>query len=471
MIFRTALAFVWWFRHRASRPELAVRLQLVQTGTATNDLNTIRFPGGSSQRSAVAGVTLAVLVLFVGVELGFSYFNFPTPRAMFLVVACAIAFRIVEVVSARGPRPLSPGSARTRATISIAWGLALPFALAATTRQFHTHYFGLLILPVLETALYFSLGSTLLVSALGSCSAMLWVAYAAHFTPPYQLGEMLEAATLILMLFTAGALVWLLLDLLAKREIDLRARMIDLEETRGRLVEGEKLAAVGRLASSMAHEIRNPVAIISSALEAAGSDTFSPGEREEMSRVAVTEAKRLEKLTTDFLTYAQPAKFPCATVDVVATVGSMVSIARAQALLKRVTLEVVSVETCLLVGNEDQLQQALLNLLRNAIDASPEMGVVLVHVATTGDHVHISIANAGTCIPQDAVAHIFEPFFTAKRGGTGLGLAIARKIAETHEGSLTLDRNEDDGILFTLSLPARPPAAPEGTEVSAWHVS
>ena len=422
--------------------------------TATNDLNHIRFPKGLSQRGAIALVNLAGLGIFVAVELGFSYFNFPTPRAMMLAAAVAFLFRLGELVLSRSRYLVTPGCLRTRAVVSIGVGLVIPFALAAGTMQFHSHYFGLLILPVLEAALYFSLASTLVVATIASGTAFLWVAYAAHFHPPFQLGELLEVATLILLLFTVGSLVWVLFDLLGKREGQLRDRLRELELTRTQLVEEEKLAAIGRLASAVAHEIRNPVAIISSAIEAAASVNLSTEEREDMSHVALTEARRLEKLTTDFLSYAQPGDLPRAEVDVFTLVGYIASIAKAQALGKHVSIRLNIEDGCLLYGNEDQLQQALLNLMRNAIDASPEGGLISVDCQPSGKQVRITIENQGPVIPEYAVPKIFEPFFTAKSGGTGLGLSIANKIAERHGGSLILEQNGLDHIRFALMLPA-----------------
>ena len=200
-------------------------------------------------------------------------------------------------------------------------------------------------------------------------------------------------------------------------------------------------------------EIRNPVAIISSAIEAAASAAFSIEEREEMAKVALMEARRLEKLTTDFLAYAQPGPAPRMEVDAMALIGYMGSIARAQALHKQIKIDVRTEEGCMIFGNEDQLQQALLNLLRNAIDASPEFGHISVEVSKQKETVRISIENQGPSIPAYAVPKIFEPFFTAKRGGTGLGLPIARKIAERHGGEIKLERNAEECVLFTLLLP------------------
>ena len=124
-------------------------------GCLTNELDQIRFPKGISQRAAIVWVNIAALVLFVTVELGFSYFNFSTPHAMLLVAAVAILFRGGELALARNQQTFPSNSSRTCVVVSIAAGLIVPFALAAATRQFHTHYFGLLILPVLEAALYY----------------------------------------------------------------------------------------------------------------------------------------------------------------------------------------------------------------------------------------------------------------------------------------------------------------------------
>ena len=397
-------------------------------------------------------------MMFVAVEAGFSYFNFRTPGVMILVALLAALFRCAEFLYARlALKPII--SVKTSAILSISVGLVLPFALAAATQQFHTHYFGLLILPVLEAALYMRLGITLLVAGLGSCSGLLWVAYAAHFRRPFQLGELLENATLTLLLFAVGALVWALLDLLGKRDAELTARLHDLEVTRGRLIEEEKLSAIGRLAGAVAHEIRNPVAIISSAMEAARSADLSALEREDMGLIALAESRRLEKLTTDFLSYAQPGDLPMSRIDLFTLVGYIASVAKAQALGKRVSIALDIEDGCIVHGNEDQLQQALLNLVRNAIDASPDKGRVSVRCASIGRSIRIAIENQGAAIPDEAVPKIFEPFFTAKAGGTGLGLSIARKIANSHRGTIVLEENIDDRICFVLLLPASREAA------------
>jgi signal transduction histidine kinase len=431
-------------------------IKQIAQGVSTIQSNHLRLVSTVKSRRAIVILNLAILIIFVSAELLLSYFRFPTPRSMFLVATMGITFLVAELAILHNRSELSHQSSRAFARASIGLNLSLPFMLAVATRQFHTHYFGLLILPVLEAALYFSLPVTLATSCVASACVLCWVGYAANFKPPYELGELFEVTTLMLIYFIVGPLIWWLVDLLGHREEQLRQRLLDLEQAKARLIEEEKLAAVGRLASGLAHEIRNPVAIISNALEASASDAFSAEDQVEMSRVAAAEAQRLEKLTTDFLTYAQPGISPFNQVDAVALVGYILSIARAQALNKRIKFNFVADGDCLLYGNEGQLQQALLNLLLNAVDASPDFGHVSVEVKRCTKGIRIAIENEGPAIPSEAVPQIFEPFFTAKRGGTGLGLAIARSIAEKHGGDLILERNEEERILFALTLPPVP---------------
>jgi signal transduction histidine kinase len=406
-------------------------------------------------RSIIGSVYLAVLLIFFAAQMLFTTFLTLPPLSVFLLVAFASSLRLIEILYAEQIVTKDKSSSQRFAVSSIAWTLVLALLLAVLTRQPDTHYFGMLILPVLEAAIYFSFAITFLISAAASTISLFWVAYAANFTPPFLSGEILEASTLVLVYFIVGCLVWLLVHMLRDREDQLRQQLDDLEATRGKLIEEEKLAAIGRLASAVAHEIRNPVAIISSALETAASASFASKEREEMSRIAGMEAKRLEKLTTDFLSYARPGNASFRQVDATALVGYIVAVVQPQALQKDLQIEVKMCDTCCVYGNEGQLQQVLLNLMRNAIEASPQNGSILITVVKQSrEALQIRIENAGPAIPRRAADQIFEPFFTAKEGGTGLGLAIARSIVDRHHGELYLEQNRPDHIVFTVSLPS-----------------
>jgi signal transduction histidine kinase len=422
-------------------------------------------------RSTVASVHLAVLLAFLLAQTFFSVFHGAPPGPVFLLAAFGIALRIFEMSYADRSLEHHPQRVHGIAAFSILWSLLLPFLLAMATQRSDTHYFGLLTLPVLETALYFSFSTTLLVASLASSIAGFWVIYAAHFKPPFRLGELLEATTLVLVLFVVGTLVWWLVARLSDREEELQHRLEDLESTRSRLIQEEKLAAVGRLASAVAHEIRNPVAIISSALEASCSSAAR--DRLELSNIARMEAKRLEQLTTDFLSYAQPGSAPFVELDAAALVGYIVAIVRPQAEQKSLTIDLESNGECRIFGNEGKLQQVLINLMRNAMEASPRGTRIGVEVGRfNAKKIRIALTNEGPAIPGHVVRHLFEPFFTAKEGGTGLGLAIARSIMEKHDGELILESNESNRIVFAAILPAiaAPPAARSKMDIQ-WQES
>jgi signal transduction histidine kinase len=406
-------------------------------------------------RSVIGSVYLAVLLIFFGAQFVFTAFLAPPPLPVFFLVALGSSLRLIEIFYAKQIVAKDDSRNRWFAVPSIAWTLILALLLAMLTRQPDTHYFGMLILPILETAIYFSFAITLFVATAASAISLFWVAYVADFRPPFASGEILEASTLVLVYFIVGCLVWLLVHMLRDREEQLRQQVDDLNTARGKLIEEEKLAAIGRLASAVAHEIRNPVAIISSALETAASTSFASEEREEMSRIAGLEAKRLEKLTTDFLSYARPGSAAFQLLDATVLVGYIISIMRPQAIQKAIQIEVEMCDACHVYGDEGQLQQALLNLMRNAIEASPQNGLILLTVSThPRESLQIKIENAGPAIPPRVANHIFEPFFTAKEGGTGLGLAIVRSIVDRHHGELYLEQNDADHIVFTMTLPS-----------------
>lgn len=408
-------------------------------------------------RGLVTATYLVVWFAFFITQRIFAGLNRMPSGVVVALLSLAILMRVAELLYfRRGSIHASPRVERTFARFSIASTLVLALMLAIASRETDSPYFGMLMVPLLETAIYFSLRATLVVAAASSSFAIFWIFYSGHFRPPYALGEMLESATLVLVFFIVGSLVSLLMDRIRKRTQELSRKMEDLERTRQRLVEEEKLAAVGKLASSVAHEIRNPVAIISSALEAAESDDFGQAEREEMSRVAMIEARRLEKLASDFLSFAHISAEPFEPLNIGTLAGYVEAIVRVQAMNKHlnVNLRVDADEQCIVQGNEAQLQQVLLNLMRNAVDAAPERSTISISVFPCDrDQSIIKIENEGPAIPQTIVGRIFEPFFTNKSSGTGLGLAIARRIVERHGGRLSLEHNETDHIVFALTLP------------------
>jgi signal transduction histidine kinase len=224
--------------------------------------------------------------------------------------------------------------------------------------------------------------------------------------------------------------------------------------TEARLAANERLAAVGRLAAGIAHEIRNPVAMIASSLELASVETTPTEVRAEMSQVAREESARLTQLTNDFLAYARgkpPQRRPFLIAVMLEYLAGLSRARAAEAHVEIVTECPAGLEAN---ADEQQLHQAMLNLVTNAIDATASGGSVTIGARATPDNAtDFYVANTGDPISPPALDRLFEPFHSTKPQGTGLGLPIARSIAVAHGGDLNLTDNRAGYVCFILSLP------------------
>jgi signal transduction histidine kinase len=170
--------------------------------------------------------------------------------------------------------------------------------------------------------------------------------------------------------------------------------------------------------------------------------------------IAAKEATRLEQLTNDFLAYARPRP-PAKSVNNVADLLAYVAdLSRARADSNSVRVAVNVPDELLCDCDPAGLQQLLLNLVMNAIDASPPLATVTLSGKETAGRVLIEVENRGEGIAPDDLRHIFEPFFTTKPRGTGLGLAIAHTIARSQGGDLTLTENGPERVRFSVNMPA-----------------
>lgn len=362
------------------------------------------------------------------------------------------------------PSTISRGTVLFVTIASVTVNSILTFVAAATNHQ-DSQYFALMIVPILEAAFRFSLAGTLVVVAIADLLNILWVWEYYRLYPSSQFDEYLEVGTVCLIYTLVGIVVWVLVKNLQQNETRLAQNMAELDLARQRLTEEEKLAAIGRLSNSIAHEIRNPVAMISSSLSMATRDGLSTPERQEMFEIAAKEAARLERLTGEFLAYARPQPINKTVSSASDTLSYVASACRAFASEKGVNL-VVDVAPSMDVNMDPaKVQQALLNLVKNAIEASQPQHSVTLHGSISKDRtIWFEVANAGPAISKDALKQIFEPFFTTKQGGAGLGLAIARNIALAHGGDLFLRVNEPGRVCFTLELPAALPASERESE-------
>jgi len=404
------------------------------------------------QESIFIALNLSILVVLFSLHLYFAYFwGRPVPLLV-AGVMLGIALKTAEWIwLQRLSKPLKPATLAALTWASIVFNVGLATMLAVLTDREDTPYFALMVVAVLEAAFRFDLFA--IVGVVGAVDFSLfwqvWWFYKDH--PPVDVGEYFEAGITSLLFATVGVLVWLLLRDLRRKEVRLASNVLELEQARERLLHEEKLAVVGRLSSAIAHEIRNPVAMIASSI--ATAKQLSGAEREEMFDIASEEANRLSKLTTEFLDYASTRPPKMQEISLPDTIGYVADASRAHASSKGVHFTVSVPAGISVRADEGQIQQALMNLLLNAVDASPADGTIGVRVEDGNQSVRIHVENSGKVISEPALSRIFEPFFTTKPHGTGLGLAIARNIARAQGGDLVLSANDAGRICFSLILP------------------
>jgi signal transduction histidine kinase len=413
------------------------------------------FASFRQQEMVFATLNLFVLAALLLLHSLFSSLLGPPSPALLITLGAAFLFKMLELFWLwASARPLSKALADIVVWISISLNIALALLLTfLTSNQGNSPYFVLLALPVLQAAYRFRLPTCIGVILVADSMTFFWVWHFAEFQPPIYASEYLEAGVISVVYALMGLLVWLLVNQLRSDQRKLADNLRELERTRERLMVEEKLAVVGRLSSAVAHEIRNPVSIIASSLVTAGRPEVGEQQRKEMLSIARSEAARLEKLTSDFLSYARPSppkRNPIALAD---ALGYIAEIAGVHASKKEIRITVEGDEGLRANVDREQLQRALLNLLLNAIDATPVEGHVAVRCSRpSAQSVELQVENSGDPIPEEVLSRIFEPFYTTKPHGTGLGLAISRNIARVQGGDLIVARNEPGHVCFTMTV-------------------
>lgn len=395
---------------------------------------------------------LLLALLFAAQFLWKQYLGSPDVQVL-VILSAGIGANTLELLWLHRRDDLDATSIARLTWAMIAINLAIAFGLATYSYKPDVQFFALMIPPILQAAFRFSLVATVLTVGVSDGLIFFWVWNYFRLHPPIDPNEFVEAATIALIFAVMGLLASTLVRQLRAKQIALAASMTELERTEAKLRVEEKLAAVGRLSSAIAHEIRNPVAMISSALSTAQNYPAETTERHEMYDIATKESARLEQLTSDFLAYARPRQ-PSKTLHNVAdSIGYIADVAKPRAAGNNIAIIAECEDNLRAEIDDGQLQQALLNLVMNAVEASEPQSTVLLRGERKNHQILIGIENGNGPIPAATATCIFEPFFTTKASGTGLGLSIARNIALAIGGDLALTRN-DERIQFTLSLPA-----------------
>lgn len=236
-----------------------------------------------------------------------------------------------------------------------------------------------------------------------------------------------------------------------------QVRQIEREAVQDELSRAEQLAHVGQLAASLAHEIKNPLAGISGAIQVirGGMDDAHP--HYPILSEILRQISRLDHTVKDLLVYSRPKQPKLKTVDLNQVVARVLTLLHEEPKLQKVCVDFRHNGEAFAEADDIQLEQVLINLMLNAADASRPQQPVRIEVHDRGAEVEISVSDEGCGMPAHVLQRAFEPFFTSKAKGTGLGLPICRKIVEAHGGQIRVDSQERVGTTVILRLPKQQP--------------
>ncbi|HTB85559.1 MAG TPA: ATP-binding protein [Candidatus Sulfotelmatobacter sp.] len=212
----------------------------------------------------------------------------------------------------------------------------------------------------------------------------------------------------------------------------------------------DRLANIGLVSASVAHEIKNGLVAIGTFVELLAQK----GEDKEMAALVTKELHRINALVTQMLKFASPKPAAFGKVRMHELLDHSLRLLEHQMQGRLISLSRdYRAEPDAIRADESQLQQVFMNLLLNAVDAVGNNGDVIVGTENAGEHLLIFIRDTGVGIPQENLSRMFEPFFTTKKNGTGLGLAICRRVVEEHRGRIEVHSQPKQGSAFIVTLP------------------
>ncbi len=307
---------------------------------------------------------------------------------------------------------------------------------AAHTSMFSSTIHRLFFIPLFLSSLLFGLRGGLICAAVISLNFV--TDYFGAYKPP--VAVRLDTAMEVMLYFVTAFITGLFVD---------RER----REAR-RLKKAEDLALLGQAAAAVAHELKTPLVAIGGFAQQINRDLEEGHPHQEKLRIIVDQVAHMEQLLREMLEYSRPIELRLQAQpfnELVKEVVAICSVSAKEAEVRIVQEADPGMDSPPMDGG--RMKQVILNLVQNAVQASPRGGTVWVITRQTPKYVEVEVADQGSGIPQEHWEQLFFPFFTTKRGGTGLGLAISHKIVEAHGGSLELMKSNENGTTFRVRLP------------------
>ncbi len=226
-----------------------------------------------------------------------------------------------------------------------------------------------------------------------------------------------------------------------------------LRKQQEQLIQAEKMAVIGRMASQISHEIRNPLNALSLNIEMLGDEAQSQEAKKTISAIS-TEIDRLNRIAENYLTLARRPKLNAEKADLSKILAHLETLVKPECEKRKINMEINSSSSLPLVSIDVLgFEQALLNLAKNAMDALEEGGKFGIKVDQSDRHLVLHVWDTGAGIPREDLPHIFEPFYTTKEKGTGLGLAITHEIIRNQGGHIECESEIGKGTSFFIRIP------------------
>ena len=249
----------------------------------------------------------------------------------------------------------------------------------------------------------------------------------------------------------------------------------ELARSQAQLIQAEKLAAMGRLTASIAHELNNPLQAVQNCLHLILHRTLEAAKQEQYLKMAQEEVERLISTVQRMLDFYRPTPEQHHATDVHQVIEDVLALTDKRLVRGRVRVRrVFAANLPLLNAIKNQLKQVFLNLVINAAEAMPNGGELRIATSLSADGKSVSVAfhDQGVGLSPRALEHLFEPFYTTKNGGTGLGLSVSYGIIEQHGGTIDVESTEGKGSCFTVRLPVRLAAVHKAgvpSQAGAWQ--
>ncbi len=234
----------------------------------------------------------------------------------------------------------------------------------------------------------------------------------------------------------------------------------DVHKDTAETIESQKVKAITMLAAGVAHEIGNPLNSLNIHLQLLGrrlaqtTDKVLAAEAKEFMDVATQEIERLDTIINNFLRAVRPVSPEMTRLRISQVLSEALGFMRREIEDRNILVEASWAENLpMIMGDADQLKQAFFNLIKNAVQAMPDGGLLRIGCKNGDEMLEISFADNGKGIPQEKLGRILEPYYTTRSDGTGLGLLIVDRIVRSHGGELGIDTVEGQGTVFTIRLP------------------